>query len=524
MLVFAVQRSHLAQNFSDSPLGLEQAQSYIHPLQHPMLEHGIWRTEGKTALVVRERGRVPLASMQVEPAMFRRMLRKALQWPLQYAVLVIDHHTGTMQVQQNPLWGVAPVYLVEKGDMLHGHWDPFRLYPLLDEVHMGRAARFLHQFNMPYGRQTIFPSLKMLTAGAVARWGRGKALTIHYPLPVAPFAVRKLKDGADVVATANLILSQSVKRWLHDDVVYGAELSGGLDSALVSITVGKARKSLRTFGIALPQTDGQAERRNAVTGRFGFHDTYIDLQDNLPFGPASPRWQARKTAPWEETYEEAVTVLLEKAAAQGVQAMFTGFGGDELCPVYPSEPATPPELAVFEPASEQVIEADFLTPAALAELKRSPMDMAPQAGIDASSLETAAFGSALYLRHGIWPIHPLCTPELVRFCLCLPWQWRVGRGVERQMLKALDCPSAIYECRTVDSFLNALASGLRTASQKQVLQLFKAPKMAKLGLVQPKKLQSQFLSWCERGADEDVIPFYSAIALERALQDIGEKA
>ncbi len=523
MLELRVARADLTRRWQVADGAVRFGASRIEPFRHKMLETCVLQGPERSALLVRERGRRPLRDKQLGAADFRRETRAAASWPLQYCLLIIDHARARLTLRQGR-WGVAPVYLVDGGETLHGHWDPASLYPLLERVDLALAARFLATFDMPYARATLFPDLCLLTAEAEAAWGAGGRLRIAYPPPQRPPVPRRLRADAAPAATALAMLEQSIARWLHDDVGYGSELSAGLDSSLVSIALGRQRPNLRTFGLMLDDAPGQDRRRRELIAAFGFRDTALELRDWLPLAPDSPRWAGSGAVPWEETYAEAVNALLARAAGQGVEAMFTGFGGDELCPLYATEPPPPAELAERGPACEAESRPDFLDRPALAAMRARRPDRAPNAVVDASAIESAAFGSALYLRHGIWPIHPLCTPELARFCNSLPWDCRAGRAVERAMLRQLGCPASVWDASSQDSFLLSLASSLRDHARDRLRELFAAPRLAQLGLVEPERLRAAFADWCAGGEDEAAIPFYSAAILELALQRIGRAA
>ncbi len=518
MFELSIQLGDLTRVVNTSSQGIDAGQSYIHALSHPMLEHCVWKTDGKVALYIREKGRKSLKGKNLSESGFQHILQRAKQWPLQYALAVLDLKKHRIEISQGE-WGVAPVYFVEKDDRLEGHWDPLQLYKYVKHVDIGRAARFLRTFDMPYGLHTLFSDLKLLTAETQLTWGNGVPLSFKLPVPITAPVARRLRQGAQPIDMALDILRQSLVRWIHPGICYGSELSGGLDSSLISILVSEHVKPLKTFGLALQGTYGQEKRRSDLIQAFPFSDYCANLAEHLPYAEISPRW-LHGVVPWEETYDEAVSHLLSRAREDGVQVMFTGFGGDELCPLYPGEDPPPSELLAYEPASETLVEADFLMPEAIAMMRETPIDAAPQGAIDASSVETAAFGSALYLRHGIWPVHPFCTPQLVRFCQSLPWKWRVGRTIERRMLSQVGCPKSVFQSSTIDSFLPSLAAGMRGLSKDKIQALFKAPKLVSLGLVDGKNLCDQFQEWCERGGDEEVIPFYSAVSLELALNQI----
>ncbi|WP_019955367.1 asparagine synthase-related protein [Yoonia vestfoldensis] len=504
---------------------LVAAQSEIIPFANPMLQHLLILSPHTTCLIVRERGagnapKAAPAEIRINDADLHRVVSRYLRWPLQLTLLLVDHRTGSVRLFAGQ-GGNAPVYLLEKGDVLLGHWDPQHLIPEVRKIDIGSAARFLRDFDMPYGPQTFYPDLHVLTEESTLDWRPGRGLRAVPPKPHPQPRSAALDPAADPVEIALDILSSALARSLPADVLVGTELSGGLDSALVSIIASRKQPGLQSFGLNLPGMPGQSERRDAVIARFGLKDHTRDLAMATPLFPGSPRWQGAGGAPWEETYDEAVGTLLAQAADLGIRAMLTGFGGDELCSLYPGEAPPPPHLAPLEPASETPCMPDFLTPSAQQALDRHRPVVAPRAALDSSALETVAFGAAVYMRHGIWPVHPLCSRELVRFCAMLPWDWRVGRRIEREMLRALDCPDLLAGCRHVDSFLPALATGFRTGSFDRIQALFADARIVRIGLVDQDRLQNGFAAWRNGGHDDAVLPYYSAACLELSLQRAG---
>jgi asparagine synthase (glutamine-hydrolysing) len=135
-------------------------------------------------------------------------------------------------------------------------------------------------------------------------------------------------------------------------------------------------------------------------------------------------------------------------------------------------------------------------------------------------VETVAFSSAMYLRHGIWPVHPLCTPELVRFCAALPAEWRVQRTVARRALARIGCTARITH-GTVDDFVPALAYSLRNTARPMIESLFRNSRLADAGYLKPDLLLHDFAIWADRTDDaESSVPFYAVAAIELMLRSL----
>jgi asparagine synthase (glutamine-hydrolysing) len=250
------------------------------------------------------------------------------------------------------------------------------------------------------------------------------------------------------------------------------------------------------------------------------------MADFLPLAPGSCRLDGlAPVLPWEEGYYEATFALLERAYANGTRVMTTGFGGDELCGLRQSEiralqaetqPASSPSSTLSpSPPSGPA----FLTRAAREALSE-PLDLPPTAASSSSSVEVAALSAARYLRRGIWPIHPLCTPELVRFCARLPVEWRAGRAIERALLARHGVPRRVTHPRFHDDLSPALALGMRQHARPLLERLFANPILGELGIVDGGRLRRDYADWCEADGDARPEPFYAAAVLELCLTNM----
>jgi asparagine synthase (glutamine-hydrolysing) len=209
-----------------------------------------------------------------------------------------------------------------------------------------------------------------------------------------------------------------------------------------------------------------------------------------------------------------MTALLGTAAADGVRVLFTGIGGDELC--YPRSPRSRRSLTGTGPVP------DFLTPAAVAASREVDrvVEPAPAGAAMASVVQAAAVSSSCYLRHGIWPVHPLSAPELVELCARLPAAWRWDRRLSRLLLTQHGFPGAVVDAGESDDFTPVLARGMRRAWPEYLVHLWPDSRLADLGWVDPGRLVSGFTRWAAGGPPEGVVPYYAAVVLERTLRGV----
>ncbi|PTT77531.1 hypothetical protein DBR42_25055, partial [Pelomonas sp. HMWF004] len=390
----------------------------------------------------------------------------------------------------------------------------------------------LTDYATPYARHTLFRDLLLLTERARASWLRGPdgahAVTIDYPPPWPRPVAGTLREGADPVGTFDAILTASLHRWTAVSAgTFSCELSGGLDSGIVTATAAASRVStatpLRCYGLSLTgpaeAAADQRARRAELVATFGLRDTEIPMADHLPLAPGSCRVDGRAPVlPWEEGYYEAMNALLERARADGTEVMLTGFGGDELCSLRPSELRAMGRVprAIASASNMAPRGTDFLTPFAKATLDEV-LDRPPRAPSCESSVEVAALSAARYMRHGLWPLHPLCTPELVRFCARLPVPWRAARTVERQLLASHGVSPQVTQPRFRDDFSPALALGMRTHARPLLTRLFANSALADQGIVDGDRLRHGYAQWCDTNQRAGAQLFYAAASLELCL-------
>jgi asparagine synthase (glutamine-hydrolysing) len=542
MLALHLTRHSAKDRWQKRGCGFAAGDGVVEPIDHPALESFAVAAADELLVVVRERcATAPRwspddssrhdATGLVERVSADRLAAletEAIAWPLQWTSVRVrggDHNAVT--IRSGP-WGTAPLFLVESRGELWAHWDPSTLFCRLEDRSLDRprVAHFLATFDIPYSRRTLLRDMYMLTERSTATWsssGDGSpGLRIDYPEPATRTRPRTLKPGAEVESTFLDIIASSTRRWLGPGVAAASTLSGGLDSALVS--AGAARltgEGWNTCGLILPNTHrfDQIERRGELIGLFGFADQTIELAHALPLQSVTCGGTARPCAiPWEEVYYEAMAGLLRRVSQAGANVIFTGVGGDELCTMNRGEIG-----AESHPTDGETDESmpSFLTARARDAAAAYPsLDHAPRGLAAASTVEAVAFSSAMYLRQGMWPVHPLGTPELVRFCGALPAEWRANRTVARRALARLGCSARVTH-GTLDNFAPALAHSLRTGARPMVESLFRNSRLADDGYLDPGLLLRDFSEWAERKDAADAsVPFYAVAVTELMLQSL----
>jgi asparagine synthase (glutamine-hydrolysing) len=541
VLRFSIHRNDLRSQWRPSPNGWSAHASTIDPYRHQALEDFAVSSAARLLIVIRERlkdvspSSEPGSANQILdlPAkLFDEKLREALEWPLQFIALLISSDEAEPKLSIfNGGWATAPVYLLESNEWLYGDWDCAGLYRYTQAKALDgdRAAHFLVSFASPYSRQTIIPDIKLLTERSTATWeannNDSRNLQIDYPPELPSPSPRSLKPGADVLGMFQTIMQASMTRWFSDDLSIASELSSGLDSGIVSAVASAIRpESISTYGLLMPGDLGsdQQARRQELIERFRLRDRTIDALKFPPFYSEGSRLRHMRVAPWEECYYESVEAMLKLVSEDGNVCILTGVGGDELFYPHWQEMGLQEREALLEEVIYKRSEIpDFLTSVVVEAYHDSldTLDRAPRSIIATSALEGVAHGSALYLKNGIWPINPFCTPELAWFCRSLPKQWRDNRDLQRQLLLHLGCSPKVTHPEVTESFSPVMESALRHSARPLITKLFENSCLADLGLLKPKPFLSMYSDYCDGiPVKAQDIHFYAAAVLELTVR------
>jgi asparagine synthase (glutamine-hydrolysing) len=545
MLSFCLHAADAGDRWSATPTGWSTGRSEIKPYLHPSLHAVLRVSPSRTAVLVRERVHglpAPEPSRDALPATeheLDRALGELRAWPLDVVELVITRRDGAVDVKLRAgRWGTAPVYLLARDGVLHGDWNVTRLYRHLRSAALdpGFAAQYLLGLDHPYSRRTIFPEIQMLTERASAAWVPPfRAVAIRYPHAEANAEAQRVRRGAKVTGAFREILAASMRRWLPDGgEPVAVELSGGLDSSTVAATAAAiASQPVRSFGMMMPGAISryQRRRRDEVVRRFGLVDHTLPCIAYPPFGPGSRRVRDDAVVPWGEFYDEAVGAMLERARAGGVRRIFTGMGGDELCSYQHGELGADDDAIdddAFDDGDDELAAADATRPPfvtrrcwdAFAD-RDAQADDPPQSVLYRSTLESAAAVSTLYLELGVWPISPLCTPELVEFCRRLPVGWRHERVIQRRVLRAFGCSPVVTHPRQahLENFCDVMQHAMRDASSSVVHALFRSSRLADHGLVDQDALLAAYQRY-QRGDSRHADQLLGAAVLELTIRSV----
>src|SRR5262249_22793977 len=143
------------------------------------------------------------------------------------------------------------------------------------------------------------------------------------------------RAGTNMVEAFETLLASAVSRAVQPGMRIGIELSGGVDSANVALTVAQQATAPTCFGLLLDDLvdvgsrKGQARRRHAVVSMPGLSDVTVQASKYPPFVPGGIRRCGLAHDPSGAFYREAFDALRDAAVGK-VDIMITGLGGDEL--------------------------------------------------------------------------------------------------------------------------------------------------------------------------------------------------
>lgn len=489
MLTLSIDHKDLPGPWQLRDGNLECAGSWIRPLTHPALETVTAGDGARILLSVRERaaGRTsgPVEAVpDTDARSWNRLADDCGNWPLEHLTVRIDRRHRTVTATAGT-WGTLPLYLATDAGRLRASWRLADLRPCLkaDDLDATEVAGLL-TCRHRYARTTPFRGVERLTERSTAAFGAA-GLRLAYPEPARHSLPRELSTGADPVRVLDALLAEAVARRPLGTAPLSVQLSGGIDSANVALTLsaltpGRTRPGAMLLGGAAGEQ--QAERRRLMIERMGMEgDVTVRASARPPFGPGSirlaePLW----ASPLEEPYLEMADALATALAVHGPGVVYTGFGGDEFSSV-PRTGAPPGNRAEWMPprwCGPRVREVE--------ELRRE--GVAPSTAAHRSTLLAMGTVGPLLVRRGLWPVAPFADPWVVRVGEWLPERWRRGKRLLRQRLADAGMPPVVVHPPLAENFRQVMASAVHRHLAPLLLRWSGDMLLAEAGFIDPAAL------------------------------------
>lgn len=253
-----------------------------------------------------------------------------------FAFAAWDRETSSLALVRDR-FGEKPLYFGRFGGtfLFGSELKALRTHPAFDdEPDLAAVAAYFAYGYMP-GRGSIYAQVQRVQPGSIVEIDRDRRIseTRWWDPSIEahrsagnPFAGR-LDDAVDEVSEA---LRRSVAARMIADVPVGVLLSGGIDSAAVTLLAAEqSDRPLETFSVGFehPDYDESAQARSIANHVGSVHRTIevsaMDVSAILP----------RLPGVWDEPFADSSqipTLMVSELARRSVTVALTGDGGDEL--------------------------------------------------------------------------------------------------------------------------------------------------------------------------------------------------
>ncbi|MQS11829.1 hypothetical protein F7Q99_05875 [Streptomyces kaniharaensis] len=365
----------------------------------------------------------------------------------------------------------APQYLAVTGKVLHGSWDLLNLrdHQASDRLDPVAVTRMIGLRNR-YSASTLWQDIKLLTERATAHFPDDGRLLIRFPEPAEHSRARSLLAGTDPIPLFRDLLERTVTRLPWTGSRTAVQLSAGMDSTTVALALRTAPQGTGvTAGTVVLDTERglqQNGRRRLILEHIasGWTSITVNAMDHLPYGGTSLFSRAGRVSPTSDIYIDALETLAARFADLGVRAVFTGIGGDELMATTAAEDIAGP--GGFEPDAPP-----WLGSAARALLVDVDSAITPAAVVPETALMAKTVCGPALMRRGMWPIHPLTDPLLVRFCEWLPVEWRRGKHLMRELIGRTGMPVQVARPPVVENFHHVIVTAMCRHGAPRIRQI-----------------------------------------------------
>ncbi len=248
-----------------------------------------------------------------------------------YAFVIVDHKSGVATAARDP-FGIKPLYLMRQGLLTAFASEMKPLRRLGDTAPDPVAMAELLMFRFAAGRLSNLTGIERVPGGTVVQIG----------LDGSGYVERRFCDVLDTLGrpesiTANDALSQidaAIRRSVHDhlasDAGYAVQLSGGIDSSLVTaLAAPETDHPLHSFGLGLGDTPhDESAYRQEVVQKIGtvHHEVPVDSHT---FAAAFPRAVEHMEGPSPHLGCVLLMLLCDEIRPH-TKVVLTGEGADEM--------------------------------------------------------------------------------------------------------------------------------------------------------------------------------------------------
>lgn len=436
----------------------------VRPFKHPFLETAEFFTNNEIVFLSREyiSGAKPLVgadsptAVRCHPDFLHTLVQKQKSWPLDYQAIHIDLTRQKVSITAGH-GGVAPLFVWRNRQQVTFSWDQEDLIPNISFGDLSKDFLALQIIGCaPYSAETAYCSIKMLTERAKISVDASQ-ISVQYPEPAPYYVPIPLRSGADVPgAYADLLRAVLSQRPLRASETV-AELSGGLDSGLVSVLLadqmgeGFRTCALEVEGAAWFQ---QQSRRKLLVDLTCVRDTTVPVGLKTAV-PSQLNDRTYFPSTYNADYQRALRTLFSCIGLSHGTSMFTGTGGDELLMKHHFEQSTEEYCSQLDITLLPRQLPNFLTistteavPLLAERWERAPFSVLP-----VSVLEAFAARAPIFLRRGCWPVSPLAHPDVIEWCSSLPLKWRANKLLHKETLRRMGVSDNFFRRPLPENFL-----------------------------------------------------------------------
>ena len=422
-----------------------------------------------------------------------------------FAMVIADTRRGVVHLVRDRA-GIKPLYWTRQGRVLlfASEAKAFLAHPAFrPEIDLAQVDELL-AFRYIAGEATLLTGVRQV------RPGHHLTITLtdvtetrYWSIPDPPEKLPVALDEA--VILLDKLLGRSVQAQLRSDVPVGCQLSGGVDSSLVTALAGpRHHAGLNAFSIVFneprfseePWIMAAAASAGGTSHRFVFdQDAFVNALDAATWHMDQPIGHPNSLALW----------LLAQRSRERAQVLLTGEAADELFGGYSRFAAAPPTVDGF------ILASQFHSEARLSKL-RPDADLKPalekrralfeEGGGDHLSncvkyemrthlLDVLVRQDKMMMAHGVESRVPFLDRRVIEFARALPPQHLVAPSsdgtapITKAVIKALGRRyfDAAFVYRRKSAFNLPLAQYFRSRPFVALMEDRLLPGMASRGLV-----------------------------------------
>lgn len=248
-----------------------------------------------------------------------------------FALVIWDRQERCAIAARDP-FGIKPLYVARKGDLLAFASEMRPLRRLVGTEPDPQAVSELLMFRFAAGRHSNLKGIESIPGGSVVHFwpDSSRYRERRFCDVLDTFAPDEDMTEAEALEIAESALVESVEAHLQSDVGYAVQLSGGVDSSLVTALASERHSGrLRTYGVELvnlPQDEGDFRRLVVERYRPDHREVPLTARD---YADAMPRAAAHMEGPVPH-FGCVMLMLLCDEIRKTDKVVLTGEGADEF--------------------------------------------------------------------------------------------------------------------------------------------------------------------------------------------------